>query len=375
MKTPLKVLHVIQKMYSGGVEQRRLLLAQLLDKAEFKQKIICSEADPEFRKKFEQAGCEVFEVGYLKHPLDWKVHHRSLKIIRKFKPQIIHGGVFEGNSIAAIDGFLAGVPCRLIEETSFPTERKKRAHYLMKFLSLLSHQLICISPEVAHFMQTHANIPESKIKIINNAVRMPTKLDIQEKKTLRVKYQIHPDDIVLGSVGRMQNHIKGFDKLLKLFAQLHQQDSQYKLIIVGDGPMLDEYKASAQQLGIADAVIFTGYQSDVNALYEIMHAYISLPRNEGFGLSIVEAMSHAIPVLASEVGGIKNIIKSGENGYLLKDESFEEVSTLLTSVLTNEALKNQLTQNAMTSFQTQYSPEVYIQNIRELYLSCATTNS
>ena len=368
MDKRIKLLHIIQKMHSGGVEQRKLLLAQHLNPAEFHQKIICSEASDEFREKFESVGCEVFEVGYLKHPLDLKVHRKVLKIVKSFRPDIIHGSIFEGNILAAVNGFIGRVPLRIIEETSCPTNRKRRANALLKFLSSLSHHIIAISPEVGRYLKDQTKINPSKINIINNGVRTTISLSEEQKLSFLKALGFEPNDIIIGSIGRMMNNIKGFDKLIVLFSELHQHNPSYKLLIIGDGPMLATYQKQVDELKLSKSVYFAGYQSEVNDYYEIMDFYITLPRSEGFGLSVVEAMSHQVPVLASNIGGIRNILASEKNGFLLENENSDEIIPILSQLTMDTDFRKKIMDQAYKTYLKNYSQSIYTKNVREFYL-------
>ena len=367
MDKRIKILHIIQKMHSGGVEQRKLLLAQHLNPAEFHQKIICSEASDEFREKFESVGCEVFEVGYLKHPLDLKVHRKVLKIVKSFRPDIIHGSIFEGNILAAVNGFIGRVPLRIIEETSCPTNRKRRANALLKFLSSLSHHIIAISPEVGKYLKDQTKINPSKIKVINNGVRTPVSLSEEQKLSFRKDLGFEPNDIIIGSIGRMMNSIKGFHKLIVLFSELHQHNPSYKLLIIGDGPMLATYQKQVDELKLSKSVYFAGYQSEVNDYYEIMDFYITLPRSEGFGLSIVEAMSHGIPVFATNIGGIRNIIQDGLNGFFLEGEKSEVLKRILLELTHNKTRNKYIKDQAYITYKENFTSKKYASSIESLY--------
>ena len=90
----IRVLHCLQTIDSGGVEQRRLLLAKYLDPEVYEQAIVCTKAIGGIPNQLEAAGCKVFPVGQLNHPFDFKTHINVLNVIKEFKPYIIHGAVF-----------------------------------------------------------------------------------------------------------------------------------------------------------------------------------------------------------------------------------------------------------------------------------------
>lgn len=369
----VKVLHIIQQMHSGGVEQRKLMLAQNLPKDKFEQKIICSNASPYLKEKFINAGCEVFEVGQLKHSFDLKIHKKVIKIIQEYRPHIVHGSVFEGVTLSAINGFICNVPVRIIEETSFPLTRSSRANILLKLFTLISHKIVAISPAVQEYLHNTAKIPKHKIKMIYNGVTSPIFLPHEEKLMLKKKLNINNEDYVIGSVGRMENNVKGFGELIKLFYKINQKIPSTKLLIIGGGKLLNEYKNQAKALNLSNKIIFLGYVSQVNPYYEIMDSYITLPKSEGFGLSIVEAMSHGIPVLAKNVGGIHNIIDHNINGFFIDIKKTENIISIINNLKNNIKTNNIIRHNAKEKHLQFFSQNIYLLNIEKLYLSFFNT--
>lgn len=372
MSSKIKILHVIQKMHSGGVERRKLILLEHMDQQMFEHKIICSEADSNLKKKFDDLNCEVFEVGYLSSPVDYRVHTKAYQIIRQFQPHIIHGSVFEGNTITALMGSLAKVPIRILEETSYPNLRSWRANQLIRLFSTLSHCFIAISPVVATYLDKIAKVNPSKIRMIYNGVNPPKFSSLHKITQLKENLGIQPDDFVIGSVGRMENDVKGFDRLIPIFAKLLDQKSNLKLLIVGHGQMLNEYKKLTRELNIKDNVIFTGYQSDVNPYYEIMDLYTSLSRSEGFGVSVVEAMSHSLPIIAENIGGLGNIIQDHQNGILVQVDQ-QEATKIFLQIIQQPQLREKLRQNAKASYQAMFTSKHYSQQVEKLYYEMINT--
>ena len=363
MSNKTKILHVIQKMHSGGVEQRKLLVAQHLPKNQFEQKIICSEADIEFKNKFEKAGCEVIEIGYLKHPFDFKTIRKAIRVIKKFKPNIIHGAVYEGNTIAAFAGLYCQVPIRVIEETSLPIHRSSKAKYLFKLFTRITHKTVAISPAVEEYLKSQ-KINPNKIQLITNGVKDPIFLNEIEKKDLRNSLGIKTEDIVFGSVGRMENDVKGFDLLIQKFAKICQQFQNVKLIIIGGGKKLPEYVSLAKELKVSGEIIFTNYQTNPHKFYEIMDIYISIPRSEGFGLSFAEAMSHSLPLIGSNVGGVKNLIQENENGFI---SEMHEIENNMITLIEGKNLRERLGDFSYQFYLKHYNSQVFINKTVDFY--------
>ena len=129
----IRVLHIQETMGSGGVERLRLSLSKLLDKDKYELKIICTHTGGSIKEEIEKEGTEVIAIGQFKGIFDYKKHREVQKIINTFQPHIIHGAVFEGVTMAAINGYIKKVPVILLEETSDPKNRSWKGNLLMKF--------------------------------------------------------------------------------------------------------------------------------------------------------------------------------------------------------------------------------------------------
>ena len=279
----IRVLHIQETMGSGGVERLRLSLSKLMDKEKFDLKIICTHAGGGIKEDIERHGVEVILIGKFKGIFDFKNHIKVQKIINTYKPHVVHGAVFEGVTMAAINGFVKKVPVIIIEETSDPKNRSWRGNLLMKFFAKLSDVVIGVSPGVVEYLENTLKIHKNKIRLINNGVSMPRNITEPEIIKIKNKFGINSDDFVIGSVGRMlQDEHKRFSDLIKAFAQFAVAKDNCKLLLVGDGKEKSKYSELAIALGIENKVILTGYQQDVSLFYRIMDVFSLVSAYEAF---------------------------------------------------------------------------------------------
>src|SRR5690606_10710712 len=148
----VRLLHCIETISSGGVDKLRLTLAERLDKEAYDLKIICTNARGALAEGLIEEGVEIYEVGVFKHPFHWSKHARVLQIIKKYQPHIVHGAVFEGNTMACIGGLRGRVPVVILEETSDPQNRSTKANWLLNIYTRFADRIIAISPSVASYL-------------------------------------------------------------------------------------------------------------------------------------------------------------------------------------------------------------------------------
>lgn len=363
----IRILYCVETISSGGVEQTRLTLVKHLPKRSYKVKIICTHAAGPIAESLRNEGVELIVVGPMKHPLSWAIHRKVQEVISAFKPHIIHGAVFEGNSMASISGFIKRVPCIILEETSDPQNRSSKADWFLRQMIRPADAIIAISPDVEQYLITKAKITSSKIKMIYNGVTVPDRIPSIMTTSKKYEWGIKEDDIVIGFVGRLYNDHKRITDLVEALAIIN--DLNVKLLIVGDGRdktlILDHIK----KFKLENQVILAGFQENTSLYYSIMDVLCIPSSREGFGLVAVEAMLHKKPIVATKVGGLKNIISDGENGYLTPPFHPNLLADQLKKLIESKHLRESFGQNGYYRAINNYTGCRYAESIGDLYLS------
>lgn len=370
MTKKIKILHIQETIGSGGVERRRLSLAKHLDKEKFDQKFICTFAIGNIPEEIRAEGFEVIPIGRLKSPFDWKQHQKVQKIIEDYQPDIIHGAVFEGVTMAAINGWWKKVPTIIIEETSDPQNRSWKGNLLMKIFSKVADKVIGVSEGVTEeYLKGQLHIPSAKAITVSNGVALPREINPKELLQTKEKLGIKDGDFVIGSTGRMiQDSHKRFSDLIQAFADFSKGKENVKLLLVGDGPEKLGYEKLAEDLGVSEKVIFAGYQSDVHLFYRMMNVFALVSAREAFGLVLAEAMLNKLPVIATKVGGMKYIVDDRISGFLVEPFQIQEIKEKLEIFYTDESLKNQMGEAGYFKAMNNYTEKIYVNNIENLYV-------
>lgn len=350
----------------GGVERRRLSLAKYLNKGIFQMKLVGTYKGGNIAEQIEENGVEIIEIGGFKGPFHWEKHKRVQKIIDDFQPHIVHGAVYEGNTLAAINGFLKKVPIVLLEETSNPKNRSTKASFLLKVFSMVSDFFIAIAPNVANYLTEKAGVSSKKVIIINNGVEIPREVSIEEVEKLKQTYKIGKDDFVIGSVGRLFNDVKRVTDLLEATAILN--NPKLKLLIVGGGPDEGIIRQKAIDLQIIGNVIFTGYNFDTAPFYNLMDLFCIVSSHEGFGLVAAEAMLNRLPVIATKVGGLQDIVVDQETGFLIPPYSPKMISEKIQYLIDHPKYRKSIGEKGYQRAMLHYTAERYCKEVEDLYL-------
>ncbi len=206
--------------------------------------------------------------------------------------------------------------------------------------------------------------------IIHNGVELPT-FDRSRGVAFRKRYNIPQDAIVLAQVCWMVE-VKGVETMLRAAATLVQQQPHLHLLLVGEGPKLNDYKALANTLGLESAVTFTGKLANPTAsgLFEAANIYCQPSLwQEASGLAVMEAMSFRLPVVASNIGGLPESVYDGQTGYLVPPGDSEALSRALALLIHDRDLRERLGQNGYRRIDVHHQVKHVAERYVELFLS------
>lgn len=362
----IRILYCMETIASGGVEQRRLLNVQWFDKEKYEVKIICTHAFGFVYDQLKQEGIEIITVGGFSHPFHIEKYRQVIQIIKSFKPHIIHGAVFEGMSMATVGGVFGRVPVKIIEETSDPQTRSKKAIFLQRIFSLLSDKSVAISPAVLKFLKEKVRVKPNKAILINNGVALPAPNESEDLLKLRQVLNLEKEDFIIGAVGRVYDNIKRFSDLISALAILKEKN--LKLLLVGTGPDLERLKNQVADLGLLNRFIPVGYQENPHKYYALMDAFCIPSAHEGFGLVAAEAMLHRLPVIATKVGGLQDIVIDGVTGFLVPPFSPDQIAEKLKILIEDLELRKSMGEKGYERAIANYTADRYCQEVENLYL-------
>ena len=172
---------------------------------------------------------------------------------------------------------------------------------------------------------------------------------------------------VLGLVSRLE-HIKGMDLVVPAFAEVRKRFPDVQLLVVGDGSLRAAMEQQAMALGCDDAVTWAGRQpqEELSQYYSRMDIVLMPSRSEGFGLTAIEAMAHGCVVVASDIGGLPEVVRDGVCGLLHRSEDVKDMAEKICSLIASPELYRSLQKNALQHVQ-KFSFQRYAELIHNLY--------
>jgi len=216
-------------------------------------------------------------------------------------------------------------------------------------------------------------VSADKIVVIENSVELPTKSHEKTTKkrwVMRERFAIQDNEVVLGYIGRLSEE-KGLLYLLDAVARLIEKGMPFKIILVGEGPQRAELETRVADHGLQNNVIFTGFQQDVSEFLPVFDIFTLPSLTEGTPMALLEAMGAGLPVMASSVGQIPDIIDDGINGVLIQPADQSSIERTLTGLLEKRDLWKSLAERGRDTIDRNYNIKDWIEKFQSIYLELA----
>lgn len=227
-------------------------------------------------------------------------------------------------------------------------------------------RVVAVSKGLYEHQLKPAGIQQSRVRVVHNAIDADTIQPTVPREQMRKELSLPQESFVIGVIGRFSPE-KGQDIFVKAVAQASGIGTDLRVLFVGDGPEMDRVKSMARDLGIEDRLIFLGYRDDIPNLYQAIDVVVIPSRSEGLPNVLLEALAVGKAVIATDVGGIAEVIEHRENGILLPANDVTSLAAALEEIYRNTELYNHITGNSRQSVKINFSTEARAKNIYSVY--------
>ena len=360
----MKILMLTQSLTQSGLEMIVYVLTKEILKKEINVEVCCYDLLGPNANKLMNQGVKVHFLPR-KPGIDWLYPLKLAFLIRERKINLIHAHNATAWFYGTWASILSGVSLVYTEhDRSFPTPlRLKYFHY---FFGKYATTVIAVSKAVKENLEKYEHI--KNVKVIYNGIDpdLFKPASIEEKILKKRELGLNKNDFVLGNVGRM-DYWKNQRILIEILPDLKKISPQIKLILVGRGEEEGNLKKLAIKKGVKNDVIFLGQRSDVNQILKAFDIFVFPSLTEGLPLVVIEAMATGLPIVASHVGGIPELVVNGETGFLVSPTSKEEIKEAIIKLLNNPELRKEMGQIARKRFETHFSLSQMVQKYMEVY--------
>lgn len=211
-------------------------------------------------------------------------------------------------------------------------------------------------------------VPRERIHVQHNSIRPVPAVNIEDIRALRRQLGMKDGTRMILAVGRLSKE-KAQIVLLPAFRNLCDTHGEIdaRLVIVGDGPEREPLEAAAASLGLSDRVILTAEVNNVQVYLSAADVLVNPSHSEGSPYVLLEAMAAGLPIVATAVGGVPEMIQNNETALLVAPSDPQAMSDAIARMLNDQKLSVRLAENAGELVSSRYSPEAYVRSLTEIY--------
>jgi glycosyltransferase involved in cell wall biosynthesis len=368
--TRLKVIHLVEDLKIGGAERVIADIALGLDRKKYDASVWCVTRGGETASELSEKRIEVKVLGIssFRNPLNTV---RLARLLQAARPDIVHTHGYFASVIGRLAARRAGTPIILAHVHSTYWEYKKRHIMIERKLSRFTHKIICCSQAVESFVTNTEKIADNKTIVIYNGVDEERFSPSKNSTSIRAEFGMDEEAAVVGTVSSLTPH-KGHEYLIQAASLVLSTLPAARFLVVGDGPLRKKLEDQAKNLNIYPAVIFAGTRKDIPEILSLLDVFV-LPSHtrEGLGIAIIEAMAVERPVVASDIGGIPEVVNDSDTGLLVPPGDPEALAKATNELLQNPARAKEMGKKGRIRVKERFTAKKMLAEIEHVYQSLA----
>jgi len=314
----MEVIHFVENLERGGLERTVIDLIAAQRDAGHACRVICLFEPGQLASELTAQGVEV-TACHKRRGLDWSAVRRARALLRRHPGAVLH----THNATAHYHAVLAawGLPLARVINTRHSmgaVDPRSRKEWLYRRSMRQTDYVAGVCEAARRCFDDQGVRPRERLLAVPNGIRLERfrAADAAGRAVLATELGWPADCRIIGTVGRLQP-VKEQQGLLRAFASLREKMPQAVLAVVGDGALRAQLEGLAGELELGDAVRFLGDRSDVPRLLTGMEVFALPSRSEGYSIALLEACAAGLPIVATDVGGNREIVRDGHNGKLI----------------------------------------------------------
>ena len=330
----MEIVHVVENLDRGGLERTVVDLIASQRDAGHECRVICLFKLGLLARELLASGVRVDACG--KRPgLDLRALRRARALIRQSPDAVIHTHNAMAHYYAVLASLGLPVKCRINTRHGMGGRtRSGRQEWLYRQSLRGTDYAVAVCEAARQRFAADGMRPRRALLSVPNGIRLERfrPADDVARQSLVAELGLPTGSRIIGTVGRLQP-VKDHALLLRAFAKVRVQVPEAALVIVGDGPLRAALEAQAEQAGLSDAVRFMGDRHDVPRLLTGMEVFALTSTSEGYSVALLEACASSLPIVATDVGGNREIVRHGINGRLVPSGDTAAIATALIALL------------------------------------------
>jgi glycosyltransferase involved in cell wall biosynthesis len=356
----MKIVHVESgKHLYGGALQVSYLLEGLATRG-VENVLVCAPGSGigQHFKSSVQANVRVVEI--VPSSLSIRFGLALEKLLRTEQPDIVHLHSRRGADVfGAMAARRSGVPSILSRRIDNPVKSiltRQKFHYY--------DRIICISQGIKNVLAS-ANVDEAKLCVVRSAVDAKPWMEIPTRKSLSDEFNLPEDAIYLGVVAQLIER-KGHHILLEALRNMPERE-RLRVLVFGKGPQREVLERLVREMGLEEIVRFTGFRDDLPRWMGALDILVHPALMEGMGISLLQASAAKVPIVASDVGGIPEAVRNGENGILVPPNDAVALRAAIRKLVQNPDLRKQLGETGRRIVTEEFSIDTMVEGNLSVY--------
>ncbi|MFT5369823.1 MAG: glycosyltransferase involved in cell wall biosynthesis [Candidatus Latescibacterota bacterium] len=375
----IRVLNIITRLERGGAPQALLETIQRMS-SEFHIDLATGQtddADLDLTQEVINSGLPLIHVPSMRrspHPLrDLQALRHLIRIIRKGNYDVVHTHTSKAGFLGRIAAKYCKTPAVIhsphgtILEGYFSPIVTQTYTYLERFTASMAQCIICLTTrEIDQYLNAKIGKREQYTYVYNGIDIDRFSTVTQQRQDVRSKLGIAPESVVCITVGRLVP-VKGQADLIEAFPQVIKKHPDTHLLIVGEGELHDALTQQTKTLNLESKIHFLGWRSDIPDLLGASDIFVLPSLNEGLGLVLLEAMAQRLPAIATDVGGVPEVVHDGKTGILVPAQSPTPLSEALNKLISDPAQRTQMGEAGYQRAMTHFSIHTTVEKTENIY--------
>ena len=362
----IRVLFVIATLDRAGAEKQMVLLCTRLDRGRFDPMVVCLTRGGPLEKELRLRGIPYVILGK-KHKIDLLVLMRLMRLIRRFRPHVVHMWLFTANTYGRLAALLAPtkVGCVIASERCVDVWKGPIHRLIDRSLARRTALVVANARAVADFCVSEG-IPESKICVIPNGFDFESFRPLS-RSSARETLSIPESAKAVAFVGRLEKQ-KGVSVLLEAARYLNELPD-FLLLIIGEGPEEQSLKEQAEDARLLkESVRFVGSLEDAASILPAFDVVVLPSLWEGLPNVLIEAMASGVPVVATHVGGVSELVEDGRTGFLVRPGESRPLAEKIRYLLEHPFDARGMGEVAQNASRQKFNLERTVHSYEEAYL-------
>lgn len=359
-------MYIIPTLGIGGTQRQLVNLIQgLIKEVDYYIEVSTLYKGGPIAEELNDLGIKINYIN-MKNIYDLFSLRRLIRILRYGNFNIVHTFLFDANVLGAFSAKQAGVEAIISSRRDMDIWKFKRHIWAERLGAKLSKKIIANSNAVKEFVIQQEKISPSKIEVILNGIDLNSFHKSKEVFDLRKEFGLSKDHFIIGTIGTISEK-KGQRYLIKAAREILNVFSQSRFIFVGNGPLENELRKLTNTLSLSDKVVFTGLRQDVTAILSMIDIFCLPSIYESCPNVILEAMACGLPVVATNVGGVSEIVINEEIGTLVPSKDPEAIAKAIIKLLRHEGLREKMVQQGRKIVEQKFSLERMVSDYHNFY--------